>query len=113
MARGAERTTHHSRRGCDLKTIEWTDERGWMHRALVRDDDGVTQAMAGIGISLDPPDVDHINWEGVKRDLHNLLVLHKITSWDHIKATNPHFAGVLIKALKKHVIMLFKQQEVE
>ena len=91
-----------------MKTIEWTDERGWFHRALVRDQDGVTQAMAGMGLSQDPPDVDRINWEAVKRDLHNLLVQHKIVNWENIRSSNNQLGGILIKALKKHVITLFK-----
>ena len=92
-----------------MKLIEWTDERGYKHRAMVRDSDSSAMAQQGMGIRLDPPDVEQIDWESVKRDLHNLLVLHSITNWEHIKSDNPFFTASLIKALKRHVITLFKE----
>lgn len=92
-----------------MKLVEWTDDRGYKHKALVRDTDTEAMAQQGMGMALDPPDVEQIDWELVKRDLHNLLMLHGIINWESIKSDNPFFTASLIKALKRHVVALFKE----
>ena len=91
-----------------MKTVEWTDERGYDHRALVRDEDSLKVAQQGMGISLDPPPMENIDWEAVKRDLHNNLLRLGVTSWEAVRVTNQMFASALIKSLKRHVIDAFK-----
>ena len=93
-----------------MKTVEWTDERGYDHRALIRDEDSKMVAQKGMGISLDPPDVDMIDWEKVKRNLHNLLLVHGLTSFSAVNTSRAPLGAVLIKALKREVIALFKSE---
>lgn len=92
-----------------MKTVEWTDAQGYNHRALIRDGDLPAVAHAGHGISADPPDVNRIDWEQVKRDLHNLLLAHKLTTFDDVNTSAAPLGAVLIKALKAQVISLYKQ----
>lgn len=92
-----------------MKTVEWTDAQGYKHRALIRDDDLPTVAYAGHGISADPPDVNRIDWETVKRDLHNLLLAHGLTTFEDVNTSAAPLGAVLIKAIKAQVIGLFKR----
>jgi hypothetical protein len=93
-----------------MKTVEWTDAQGYNHRALIRDSDMPSVAHAGHGISADPPDVNRIDWEQVKHDLHNLLLAHKLITFDDVNTSAAPLGAVLIKALKAQVIQLYKEQ---
>ena len=57
-----------------MKLVSWTDGKGWEHRAAVRDDDDRQVAIDGQGLPMDPPDIELLDWEAVKRDLHNQLL---------------------------------------
>lgn len=92
-----------------MKTVEWTDKDGYNHKALLRDNDPDEMAWNGYGISADPPDIEGIDWSAVKRDLHNLLLLHGITGFDSIRQGNQFFGSVLTKCLKRNVITWLKE----
>ena len=87
-----------------MKILEWTDGDGYDRRALAREGDE-----PGEGIPLDPPDLGRLDWEGVKRDLHNHLVSHGWFSWEDIQKT-PGLQAVCASVLKRRVIALYREE---
>jgi len=83
-----------------MRTVIWTDSNGYKHKATVRDRDTDEMAQHGMGLSSDPPDVNGIDWEAVKRNLHNLLIDRNMTTWARVKRSDSQVGGVFIQALK-------------
>lgn len=90
-----------------MRIVTWTDKDGYLHRALVRDTDPDTAGPRGV--PLDPPDLGSLDWEGVRRDLHNSLVSQGIVSWRDLQRAD-NIKGLIVSVLKPRVIALFKQQ---
>ena len=62
-----------------MKIVDWTDNGGFRHRAIVRDTQTANDAPNGI--PLDPPNLDRLDWDAVKRELNNALLEHGIIDW--------------------------------
>jgi len=92
-----------------MKTVEWTDAQGYNHRALIRNSDAPEVAYAGHGMSTDPPDINGIDWEAVKRNLYNLLLIRDLTTWEKVKRSDNHIGGVFIQALKGPVLAWLRE----
>lgn len=89
-----------------MKQITWTDERGYRHRSLVRDGD--SDEMANQGILQDPPSLEELDWEGIKRDLHNALVDAGLYSWRDVQRKQG-LRGAILSAIKKRLIYLYRE----
>jgi len=90
-----------------LKKVIWEDASGKKHIALIRDTDPDSVAKSGRGLSLDPPDVRDINWDDVKRDLHNQLVVRGLSTKDDVIAQQNGVTGAILAALKRRVLDLY------
>lgn len=90
-----------------MRLIKWTDEAGYDHLSLVRDGD--PDDFAPYGIPVDPPPLDLIDWEAVKRDLHNQLVGREITTWEDVQKNQNGVTNAVRSALVRRVVELFRQ----
>lgn len=89
-----------------MKLVEWIDDDGYKHKKLVRDE----EENYDFGISKEPPPVDLIDWESVKRDLHNQLVNRGILSFYDLGGPNSgNLTGAILSAVKPHVIKYFRE----
>jgi hypothetical protein len=61
-----------------MKTVKWTAPDGYIHCRLLPDNE--PDESAEMGIPCEPPDINLLDWEGVKRDLHNLLVERELSA---------------------------------
>lgn len=91
-----------------MREVIWTDEDGYRHRSLVRNED--TDDEAPYGIRKDPPDVGRIDWAGVRRDLHNALVDGGICSWRDVQKLGG-LRGAILSALKRRLVALYREVE--
>lgn len=91
-----------------MKEVAWTDRYGYKRVSLIRDTD--PDEMAEKGIPLEPPDVDKINWEEVKRDLHNALIDQRLFGWQDVQRAQNALTGILIRVLKRHLVLLYRQE---
>ena len=92
-----------------MRLIKWTDKDGYHHLSLVRDDD--PDEFAPYGIPVDPPPLDLLDWEAVKRDLHNQLVDREITTWDDVVRTQDGVTNAVRSALVRRVVTLYRQEK--
>ena len=91
-----------------MKEILWTDRRGYRHRSLIRDDDD--ESDAPLGLRRDPPNIEDLDWEGVKKDLHNKLVDQGLCSWRDVQQRGG-LRGAIVSALKRRLVALYREVE--
>lgn len=80
-----------------MRKVIYTDERGYRHLVLVRDND--SDDMARYGIPVDPPDVSELDCEFLMREIHNALVDNGLFTWDDIQksAVGLNAASTVVK----------------
>jgi len=91
-----------------MRMVIWEDASGYKHRSAVRDWDSDELAMHGI--SQDPPTVDDLDWEAIKRDLHNSLVLRGLFDYNDLVREQNGVTGAILSALRGRVIGLYKRR---
>lgn len=92
-----------------MRKVEWTDKAGRRRRSIIRDND--SDSMAEYGIPDDPPNVDLIDWEQVKVDLHNALYDRNIVNWDDVVGQQTALRSAAISALKNHLVRLYRETQ--
>lgn len=93
-----------------MKTIEWEDKDGYKRRALVRDGDPEDQPEQGI--QQGPPPLDRIDWEGVKRGLHNRLMDAGLFTWKDVQEKGD-LRGIILAEFRQRLIYLYREAEHE
>lgn len=91
-----------------MRRVTWTDKRGWNHQALVRDNDLDSLAEQGGGISVDPPSIECLNWDDIKRDLHNELLKRNLITWEDVQLQQNGITASINSVLKRRLVLLFK-----
>jgi hypothetical protein len=91
-----------------MRLVSWEDDRGYKHRSLIRDDD--PDDMASQGILQDPPNLDELDWEGIKRDLHNHLVSGGLISWRNVQEIRG-LRGAILSSMKRRLVQLYREAE--
>jgi len=94
-----------------LKKVVIEDAHGYKHAFLLRDTDPVS--MAEQGIPLEPPDVNLIPWEEVKRDLHNALVEYGLFTWQDVQRGQNRITTITRSLIKRHLVLLYRLDEQE
>lgn len=93
-----------------MRRVIYHDERtGWLRAALVRDTD--PDELAPKGIPQNPPDVSLISWEDVCRDINDDLVQQGVTTWADVQARQSALTSIIMSAIRKRLVMLFKTEE--
>jgi hypothetical protein len=59
------------------------DKDGFKHASLVRNED--SDALAPFGLPCDPPDLNQLDWDAIKKEIHNLLVDQNLLTWADVQ----------------------------
>lgn len=88
-----------------MKQLIWTDDKGWKHRMLVKDTDGMKEAR--FGIKQDPPMISDDDWNGLRREVHNYMVENSLYAFqDYVH--NQVAAMGLLNVIKRFIVTQFK-----
>jgi hypothetical protein len=91
-----------------MRVVTWTDKNGYKHRSIVRDDD--PDEAAPQGILQDPPNLNELDWEAVKMDLHNALVERGLVSWRNVQELRG-LRGAILSSTKRRLVQLYREAE--
>lgn len=91
-----------------MKLVKYTDARGYNYLSLIRDGD--PDEAAPQGILQGPPPLDELDWEAVKRDLHNQLTEMGLFSWKDLQEKKG-LRGAILSALRKRLVYLYREAE--
>jgi hypothetical protein len=89
-----------------MRCIHWTDPKGFKHASMVRDGD--SDALAHFGLPCDPPDLNQLNWEDIKKELHNLLIDRDLLTWADVQRQQTGISGALNTVLRPRIIALYR-----
>jgi len=92
-----------------MRIVEWQDRLGKKRRSMIRDED--PDSMAEHGLPLDPPNIELMDWEQIKIDLHNALLDRGIVTWDDVTMQQTALQSSAITALKKHLVRLYRETQ--
>ena len=92
-----------------MKEVIWIDENGFKHRSLLRDND--PDNLGHAGVPLDPPDLHHLDWDALVRDLHNLFVDKGLSTWQDVQKSGSGVSSSIQTVFKRPIIGLFKQED--
>ena len=92
-----------------MRLVEWTDENGYNHLAWLKDNEPDYKAPEGL--SHDPPDVNRIHWEEIKKDVHNQMVKMRLTDWHKVMEHQNALTGIITGAVKRNLVYLFREGE--
>lgn len=87
-----------------MKILTWKDEHGYKYRSLVRNGDDNPE----IGLPDNIPDLDQIDWEQVKKELHNRLTENELITWKDVQLSQNGVTSAILSVLKRRIINLYK-----
>ena len=90
-----------------MKRVDWTDERGWKHARLVQRDDVLQDPNEGI--PLEPPDIERLDWEAIKRTLHNELFNRGLIDWRSVQRSGNGLQAAIQAALHRPLQSLYRE----
>lgn len=94
-----------------MKLVQWTDDRGYYHLSLIRNSD--PEELGPKGVPYDPPDLDNLDWERIKREIHNLLVSKRLSTWEDVKRSQNGITSTVNATLKRELILLYRHKATE
>jgi hypothetical protein len=89
-----------------MKKVKWTSPDGYIHCRMLPDSE--PDESAEMGIPCEPPDINTIDWEGVKRDLHNLLVERELIGMAAVNRAPELLRSAATQVLYKRLIALYQ-----
>lgn len=90
-----------------MKQVTYTDAKGVRKVVLLRDGDP-DEAAPHIGIPVEPPDLDDIDWGAVKSTLKEQLVARGLLTWVDIQHNENSLTGAVLAALRPPVVTLYR-----
>lgn len=91
-----------------MEHITWKDEDGLLRRSVVQS--GETDGR--LGIPAGPPEVSRLDWDAIKRDLHNALAERDL--WALEDVLNPRnqngVQGAILSVFRRRVMALYQEQ---
>ena len=89
-----------------MRYVIWEDKRGYLRRSLIKDTDG--DGMAEYGIPAGPPDFDSLDWDEIKREIHNALAKNEVFDWTDVQRSSTGLAPAL-NVIKWHLIHKYRE----
>ena len=87
-----------------MRLIKYTDDNGYKHLKWVRDHDPDSAS----GIPGDPPDLNNLDWEEIKKELHNSLVEKGLVDWSAVQASQTGLSSTIVTVLKRRLIIMYR-----
>jgi hypothetical protein len=91
-----------------MKLVDWTDERGYRRRSMIRDND--PDEMAPDGIPQEPPDIDSLDWDFLKRELHNTLMDQGLHTWEDVVQRQTGVTSAILKVFKRPLVQIYRER---
>lgn len=92
-----------------MRTVIWTDRNGYKHRSMVRESD--PDSAAPMGLRQDPPDIGGVDWEEVKREIHNAFVDAGTVTFADLQRPGVDLRRIILGATQRRIQSLFRHRE--
>jgi hypothetical protein len=92
-----------------MKRVIYIDQNGYKRCVLLRDTDRDELARKGIPVPM--PNIDDLDWNAIKLDLHNELVSRGLYNWHDVQTVPDGIVGSILFALKNRIIALYRENK--
>ena len=92
-----------------MRLVEWKDSDGYMRRRWLKDGDPDEMGMQGIPDEL--PDMNALDWDNIRRNLHNQLMARGLYSFQDVQRSQNGVTAAIRSAVVKPLLALYRQQE--
>jgi hypothetical protein len=92
-----------------MRKVKWIDRSGWERVSLLRDEDPDEDAPLGVPVEM--PDVEQVDWETVKRELHNALVQNGLFDYNDLVINQNGLPPLIAAIIKRQLVTLYKLQK--
>jgi len=89
-----------------MRRVVWEDRNGFLRASLIRDND--PDDVAEQGIPVEPPDLEDIDWEEVKRLLHNELVRRQLFTFDDVQREQKGITVSVVSVMRRKIVELYR-----
>lgn len=89
-----------------MKLVLWTDDKGRKHRSFLRDSD--PDHLAPLGVPDDPPNLDRLDWDAIKIELHNALVERGLITWQDVQKSQSGISSSVLAVFRRPLIGLYR-----
>ena len=90
-----------------MRYVTYKDKSGLLHRTLIPDGSG--DEMAEYGVPADPPNIHDVDWDYLKREIHNQLVGRGLFTWQDVIGQSCDALQFASTLLKRQLVALFRQ----
>lgn len=92
-----------------MRLVTYKDEKGYLRQAWVNDEvEDPTQGIPKMTI-----DINSLDWDAIKRDLHNALVERELYTWADVQRQQNSLSSIVKLIIVRPLIGLFRQEELE
>lgn len=92
-----------------MRKVVVTDEQGWLRPFWIRNYDKDTT----FGIPENPPDLNRLDWDGIKREIHNELVNRGLSTWQDVQRQQDAITSIVLSVVRNKIIGLYKIKDME
>ena len=92
-----------------MRLIQKTDPNGYKHLYYIKDNDPDTAR----GILADPPNIEALDWDAIKKEIHNGLVDNKLVQLLDIRRSNSGLNNIILRAFQRRILDLYRSIEDE
>lgn len=89
-----------------MKLLIYSDSDGYNQASLVRD----TDSNPTLGLLQSPPDIRQLDWEQIKKDIHNKLLERGLITLRDIQIRNVEFNQVVMSSVVKPIFGLYQKE---
>ncbi len=100
--------TKVSGKGLVMKLVDWVDLDGYLHRAQLRDEDDSRHPEYGLPVG--PPPFNLMDWEGLKREINNILVRENVSTFNELQRSSVAMPAIA-NICKRYIAALYRESE--
>lgn len=88
-----------------MQIVTWRDEEGYLHRSILPD--GADIHLAHQGIPADPPDLGVLDFDEIRKQLHNRLVEERLFDYADLQGNNK-LTAIVRSVVQRAISDLYK-----
>lgn len=90
-----------------MRLIRYENVDGYLYQAWIPENSPASDAEKGV--PYNPPDVNRLDWDAIKRELNNLLVKRDIITLKDVDVSGA-LSGTILSVIQPKLIELYKEQ---
>lgn len=91
-----------------MRLVRYENEDGFLRQGFIKEN--MPASDADKGIEYNPPDLNRIDWDAVKREINNDLIKVDLITLKDVAKVNSPLSNIILSAIRPKLIQLYKEQ---